>query len=372
MLLQTYQMASKMDIMSMAKYPYIKETVDHIRDTGPSIADLNTSSVYQSVRALGKERVLTSLKDHNISESTMVTDSDALKEILSYIIARILVSSVKSHFLIRRYALAEAKLMNERLLNEPTEITLVISGELGIAAEQDGSNISLIKLDVTDYLRHSSGFKSDEWKLVNQDLKNGQITLERRKFIRLLQHAMQVKIEGELPLPVSDEIISNYKDEINEIKSLLGSLKKKYEVKDFGKLDLNRLPPCMKQILAMAQSGENLSHSARFSITAFLHTIGLSSTEILKIFGTSPDFDASIARYQIEHITGEGSGTEYVPPSCAKMKSYGICYNPDGLCKKEWMSHPLKYYRIKGKSREEPASKDGAKGKKGRKKSKKR
>ena len=40
-----------MDIMNMARYPYVKETVDYIRESGPSIADLNTSSIYQSVRA---------------------------------------------------------------------------------------------------------------------------------------------------------------------------------------------------------------------------------------------------------------------------------------------------------------------------------
>lgn len=337
----------------MAKYPYLKETVEYIRNEGPLLSDLNTSSTYESVRTLGKARVLNALKDHTIPESTIISESDALKEILSYIIARILISCVGSHFLIRRYALAESKLMNERLQHEPTDISMEISmalaDELKVEAEIDYLHPSMINLEVTDYLRNSTGFRSDDWKLVNQNLKNGKITLEKRRFIRLLQHGLQVKFEGELPLPVTDEIISSYGNQINEIKSLLGSLKQKYEVKDFGKLDLSRLPPCMKQILAMAQAGENLAHSARFSITAFLHTIGLSSNEILKIFGSSPDFDASIARYQIEHITGEGSGTEYVPPSCAKMKSYGICFNPDGLCKQDWMNHPLTYYRIKGK-----------------------
>ncbi len=41
------------------------------------------------------------------------------------------------------------------------------------------------------------------------------------------------------------------------------------------------------------------------------------------------------------------------------MKSYGICFNEDGLCRKEWMRHPLKYYKIKDKG-----------GKKGKKKEK--
>ena len=317
---------------------------------------MNTSRIYQGVRERGKQRVLEALKDSRIQESPFISESEALLEILSYVVSRILVSCVNDFFLIRRYALAEAVLMNERLQNEAMDEVTAVAAELGINTSIDDTGPGDIRIHVTDYLKHSTGFKSAEWKLVNQDLKDGFVALSGRRMIRLLQHAVQVKIEGELPLPVNDEIKKEYAGDINEIKSLVGSMKKDYQVKDFGKLDLERLPPCMKQILAMMQAGENLAHIARFSITAFLHTVGVSDEEILKLFGQSPDFDTSIARYQIEHISGTGSGTEYVPPGCGKMKSYGICYNPDRLCGYDWMNHPLTYYRVKG---EPPGVKGG-------------
>lgn len=335
----------------MARYPYHSKTASYIKEHGPSLADLNIARVYQSVRERGKQRVLEVLKNNAISDRAVISESEALQEILSYVVTRILVSCANDFYLIRKYALAEAVLMNDRLQNESTEVVLAVAEELGVSAGKEDSGAPTIKIHVTDYLRHSTGFKSDEWKLVNQDLKNGQVLLNNRRFIRVLQNALRVKIESELPLPVNDEIIKSYGDEVNEIKSLVGSMKKSYEVKDFGKLDLGRLPPCLKQILAMMQAGENLPHIARFSITAFLHTVGVSVEEILKLFGQSPDFDPSIARYQIEHISGAGSGTEYVPPGCGKMKSYGICYNPDRLCAYDWMNHPLTYYRVKGEPR---------------------
>jgi len=86
-------------------------------------------------------------------------------------------------------------------------------------------------------------------------------------------------------------------------------------------------------------------HTGRFAIVSFLHTIGLNADKIMELFSTAPDFDASKSEYQVRHITGEISGTEYSPPECSTMKSYGICYNPDRLCQQEWMTHPLKYYR---------------------------
>jgi DNA primase large subunit len=99
----------------------------------------------------------------------------------------------------------------------------------------------------------------------------------------------------------------------------------------------------------MMQAGENVPHSGRFALVTFLHALGMDSTDILEAFSTAPDFDPSKSEYQIKHITGESSGTEYSTPECSTMKSYGICFDPDELCNRDWMKHPLTYYRTKGK-----------------------
>jgi DNA primase large subunit len=108
----------------------------------------------------------------------------------------------------------------------------------------------------------------------------------------------------------------------------------------------------MRRLLSMAQMGENIPHQGRFALTSFLHTLGMSADDIIRLFSLSPDFDPKKSRYQVEHITGVISSTEYTPPECSTMKTYGICFDPDDLCKREWMTHPLKYYRTKmGKRR---------------------
>ena len=69
---------------------------------------------------------------------------------------------------------------------------------------------------------------------------------------------------------------------------------------------------------------------------------------IIALFSQSPDFDESKSSYQIKHITGELSGTDgYTPPECSTMKTNGICFEPDELCARETVNHPLTYYRIK-------------------------
>ncbi len=109
----------------------------------------------------------------------------------------------------------------------------------------------------------------------------------------------------------------------------------------------------MKHILAQLHGGENVAHSGRFAITSFLHTIGMTSEDIMRLFAQAPDFREDLTRYQVEHITGVTSGTTYSPPSCQAMQTFGICYNADDTCRSRKrdgtprVTHPLSYYRFK-------------------------
>jgi len=103
----------------------------------------------------------------------------------------------------------------------------------------------------------------------------------------------------------------------------------------------------MYNLLAQIQNHENVPHMGRFAIVSFLHHIGMNNEEIYRVFGDVPDFAADVTKYQIEHITGTTSATEYTPPECSTMKSYGICPGPDRICLR--IRHPLSYYRIKGR-----------------------
>jgi len=116
---------------------------------------------------------------------------------------------------------------------------------------------------------------------------------------------------------------------------------------EMGKASVSKFPPCMRQLLAAAQSGINIPHVGRFALVTFLHSAGMDTDEILRIFSKSPDYDEERTRYQIEHITGKISGTEYNAPGCSSIKTWGLCpvEKMDDVCRR--VSHPLSYYRYK-------------------------
>jgi DNA primase large subunit len=101
-------------------------------------------------------------------------------------------------------------------------------------------------------------------------------------------------------------------------------------------------PPCMAAIRArVAEAG----HKELFSLAAFMINRGYSKEEILALLAERPDFNAKIARYQIEHIAGErGSRTKYRPPSCQTMKSLGLCIEDGKYCPR-WIQNPLQYQK---------------------------
>jgi DNA primase large subunit len=336
-----------MNLLSLARFPFLKESGAYLKASGPTLDDLLHDIAYERTTAQGKERVLEALENAEIRDHSLITEADFLAELLSYITARMLVSSVNEPYLIRRYALAEAKTAGARLEEEDFDFVVHVANELGLDVRKVDD---LCTINFVHYLTNTSQMRSKPWKLANQNLQNGYVILDKKRLARVVQTALQMRIERELPQNVNDEILKVLSRNIKSIKKAVEEKKNTFKAEDFGRIRVTKLPPCIRTLLAKAQSGENLPHSGRFALTAFLHSIGMNADEILKLFSTSPDFDADKSRYQIEHITGEISGTEYTPPECSTMKSYGICYQEDSLCRKEWMTHPLKYYRVKDKN----------------------
>ena len=333
-----------MEIATAAKYPFLKESAKELRDSGVTLDQLVSSMAYERARFQGKERVMEILEDGSIDDHPLASKVDATNELLSYPIARMIVSAVADPAFVRRYAIAEAKKANQRLKNEDTSFIMKVANELGLEVAVDDGGFSI---DFADFLRFSASMRSKSWKLVNQKLRSGKVQVNKYRLIRVVEQMITEKISSELPLPVNDSILESFAKEIAEIRDILEEKKRQQKTEAMGRLSIVRFPPCMKKILDMTRAGENVPHTGRFALVSFLHTLGMDSEEIIQTFSSAPDFDEKKSRYQVDHITGEISGTEYTPPECSTMKSYGICFNPDGLCNR--IKHPLSYYRIKGK-----------------------
>ncbi|WP_226004699.1 DNA primase regulatory subunit PriL [Natrinema salinisoli] len=329
-----------------ARYPFLEAARESVATEAVDLA-----TVVEQDRAVvdrARQRVITALEEGDTGEP----HRDARIELLSYPVARVLVSMVDERVLVRKYARAEAATAYERFttdMADTTELKSVESTGLELAdllAEFDlreairaGADGEGYRIDVGTYLPLAEDLWDDEWRLVNQPLDAGEIPVDEDELLTLLREAIRGRIEDGLPFEVPDAIATGLEDDVAEIREVLADLEL---TQDIDTVVPDLFPPCMKALLDQIQKGEHLPHHSRFAITAFLTSIGMNTDQIVELYRVNSSFGEEMTRYQTDHIRGDSSPTEYSAPSCATMQSYGDCVNKDDLC--ERIPHPMAYY----------------------------
>ncbi len=329
-----------MDVFWFSDFPFVNGALKYVESRDFRIEELFFDRAFEKIRERGKDRVLSAIGD-GIIKPACHDDRSAENELLSYPVARVLVSCIQDGYLIKRYALAEAKSSYEVIRKLPDSELRQFGEEFDIRTEI-GEREYVIHF--TDYIRYASAFHEIEWKLVNRKMNRGMVYLAKEKFSRILEEAVRKRIESGMPLDVPPGICDALSEHLNEIREALNARKSDFAVEMTGEILPGLFPPCMAHALSGAQSGVNLPHSMRFALTSFLLNIGMNVEGIIGLFRVSPDFDEERTRYQVMHIHG-ATGTVYKSPSCATMLTYGNCSGKEPLC--ERISHPLGYYRKK-------------------------
>jgi len=334
------------ELPTLAKYPFLNASKTYVKDNALSVEELLDDPLYERARIIGVERLDNAFKDRNVGNRILATEYDGVMELLSYPIARMVAVCIDDIYFKRRYALGEAVHAYKNLINESISFLLDVSKEFNLRVKCT-ENTNKLSIYFTDYLRNAPT-RYKEWKMINREMKAGYIHISHRDLARLIQEALRSRINNELDARKCNRVISDtFSSDINRIKNKVMMHRKKMEAAPVGRLDIEKLPPCMKEILAAIQSGENVPHMGRFALVAFLNSLRLNTNDILKLFSSAPDFEEEKTRYQVEHITGSTSSTAYTPPGCDKMRTYGICPadKMDELCKRK--RHPLSYYKAK-------------------------
>ncbi|MDD5474054.1 MAG: DNA primase regulatory subunit PriL [Candidatus Methanoperedens sp.] len=329
-----------MDVFTFAYFPFVNGAVKYVEALDFKLEELFSERAFEQVRERGKERVLSAIGE-GIKKSSHPDRIGAEKELLSYPVARILVSCINDGYLTRRYALAEAKSAYESVKELSGEELKEFAGEFNITAV---INERSVILHFTDYIRYANVIHEPKWKLVNRNMEHGMVTLTKEDFSRIMEEAVRKRIESSLPVDVPAGICASLERYLLEIREALKTRKSEFSIEEFKEIMPDCFPPCIVHALSNAQAGVNLPHSMRFALTSFLLNIGMNTEGIMELFKVSPDFDEERTRYQVMHIHG-ATGTTYTSPSCATMITYGNCYGKEALC--ERISHPLSYYRKK-------------------------
>jgi DNA primase large subunit len=326
-----------------ARYPFLQAAREAVET-----ADVDLASVVRREDAVvdrAFDRVEAALEGESVGDPHRRTRV----ELLSYPVARVLVSLVDEHVLTRKYARAEARTAHDRFSAERADTGLKSSSrerltleallaEFDLSASVRGTQEGYA-VEVGTYLDLAAGLRDDDWRLVHRSLRSGAVPVSESELLVLVREAVRKRVVDGLPLSVPDPIAEELSAEAERLRERLADLDLTHDI-DTVVPDL--FPPCMAALLDQVQRGAHLEHHSRFAIASFLTSIGMSTDEIVDLFQVNPGFGEEATRYQVDHIRGDTSATEYTPPACATMQSYGDCVNMDDRC--ETISHPLSYY----------------------------
>jgi DNA primase large subunit len=352
-----------------ARYPFFEAAREAVEAADIALPELVAEDAPAVER--GVERVRRALV-----EGTVAAEDprrwDHRNELLSYPVARILVSLVDVPAAVDKYADAEARTAQERFVAD------VESDTDGLRSTDDGVDLDafLREFDLADavaperragpgatgnrgeggatggrrfrvavgaYLALSDRGWGEEWRLVNRELADGRVRVEREELYRLLREAVRRRVADGLPFEVrgsagGDYIADELAGAVDDLRTLLADRGHIHEIAaDTVAPDL--FPPCMARLLERTRRGVDLDPPAAFALTAFLTGIGMDTEEILSLYRPAA-VDEEQVRYQTEYLR-DTRGTQYAPPSCATMDEYGLCF-PDERC--ETIAHPLSYY----------------------------
>lgn len=341
-----------------ARYPFLAAARETVTETGVDLGTLVADDEPAVKR--GRERVERALLAGRVDTET--PDEWRLEdELLSYPIARILVSLLDSPAAVEKYAAAEAKTAIERLtsdidaagseLRSTPDASLdraTLIAELGLDSAitpeadtpQPAAAPEWFRVAVGTYLGLATGL-GDDWRLVNRELSDGAVRVDREELFRLLRAAIRRRVAEGLPFEGLDEeegIAAELEAELTELRRLLSERSRVGEI-DFVAREL--FPPCIENLLQKAEDGIELEAIEQFTLMAFLTGIGMDADEIVA-FCEDASLDPEGIRYQIEYLKAD-RGTQYPPPSCETLSAYGICHNEDDHWKVA--GHPLAYYQ---------------------------
>ncbi|MGI0093990.1 MAG: DNA primase [Nitrosotalea sp.] len=315
----------------MAKYPFLTQAGNYLRDTHLTLEELGNPDWKPAIER-AYSRILASTDGKIYNPNLELPEI----EILSFIIAIILLRGSNIPTFNRRFSLAEAiraQKFLERDLDYNKEHSVLTNAKLTSKSQQYTLDIlqnefnfqvimedDFFKVRVVDYLQRSAHFHEKEWKLVNRRVEAGLVFLSSHETVRLIRKELDERISSRIKTMTIESIPQTFQQYIINIKKLADKI---LESVVFS----GEYPPCVKHGIEVLEKGENLPHSGRFLLATYLLSKGQTVDQIAPLFKNAPDYNERTTKYQLDHISGSsGGGTKYQCPSCEKLRSESLCF----------------------------------------------
>lgn len=312
--------------MELAKYPFLADAGRYLRDSGFSLEQLGSDPDLNKIRKKAFERIQIAVQEGKVYKDTIQSGKDLPLEVLSFLLAIVLLKLSGARYLVRKFAMQEARRAES-----------ILERDLGRAITDDQVNLTsriihdlagihirkqeqFFIIPVPDYLSRAVRFHATEWKLINRTVDSGMVYLTPHQTVRLIRQEISGYIDTKIAESATPSMAPGLEKFVDRISSINAEFRPRM-------VKSGALPPCVIHAIETLKSGQNLSHSGRFLLATYMFAQGQDIADIASYFKTAPDYNESITMYQLRQISGKsGRGVAYLCQSCSKLKTLDLCY----------------------------------------------
>jgi DNA primase large subunit len=182
----------------------------------------------------------------------------------------------------------------------------------------------IVKMSVPTYLLVlSRNIQGSEFRLINQAVKRGTVTISNSRFVMILRIKLeQILLKRIEEMKPVDSITfgTEYDEMILKIGEQYGKNHQIYSAT--ATVGSGQIPPCMTCMIEKAKTEHHLIHKERLTLAIYLKSKNYDEDYILDIFKELSDYNERITKYQVD------KAGNYKVYNCDKMEA-------EGLCKKE-------------------------------------
>ena len=206
-----------------ARYPFLGASREAVEAADIDLAALVAAGGPAVER--GRERVRRALLEGTTDSEEPRAYSDRA-ELLSYPVARVLVSLLDVPGAVEKYAAAEAATARERFVEDfEADIELRSAGDdrldlrrlladFGLAGGVEAAGEGRFDVSVTTYLRLAASLDGDEWRLAARPLADGSVPAVRPELYTMLREAVRRRVAEGLPLSVPEAVADPLETEL--------------------------------------------------------------------------------------------------------------------------------------------------------------
>ena len=220
------------------------------------------------------------------------------------------------------------------------------------------------EIPLTDFVELAPRITGSYWRLTNRPVANGWVLMNgtarensQGRLSRLIKERIRAQLIARCEaniIRMDEQVTAMLAEPVGKIVAELQTQRgREVQVTAAEKSDW---PPCMLAAIAELNAAENVNHAGRRFLANMSRALGLPPEQCAGFFVNAPDYDANTTNYQISQIYE----AEYTPEKCDTLALNNRCpvssgLVEDSLCRREWLTHPLKYVRASQRSRQRDA-----------------